>query len=112
MSQYTPRKSGTRWRRDCPDYVLDVFDDDRTVDRYTVIFTGQFLEPQTGRTLANTTLQYLAMSERPSHPGGFSQWGEFTAYDCTAYRYRNGHHRIRWLDLPENIRAHVIARAT
>ena len=112
MKQYTPRRSGARWREDCPDYVLDVFDDDRTMDRYMVIFAGHFLEPQTGRTFANAWTHYLAMSERPSHPQGFSQWSDFTAHECMTYRYRNGHHRVRWLDLPENIRAHVVARAT
>ena len=33
-------------------------------------------------------------------------WGDVKAYQ------RNTRQRIRWLDLPEHIRAHVIARAT
>jgi hypothetical protein len=51
------------------------------------------------------------MSGSPTHPQGISLWGEFTAYQASDYRYRFKRHRIRWLDLPEHIRAHVIARA-
>ena len=51
-------------------------------------------------------VQFLGMSGAPTHPQGFSQWGELNAFD----RSGCGKH-IRWLDLPENIRAHVIMRA-
>ena len=54
----------------------------------------------------NTAIPYLAMSGAPTHPQGVSMWGDIKAYQ------RNTRQRIRWLDLPEHIRAHVIARAT
>ena len=104
MRAYKPRRAGKRWLEDAPEYVLDVFDDDRTCDRYTVFFCGSFF--------ADGVVPYLGMSGAPTHPQGFSQWGELEPFQATAYRYRNGKHRIKWNDLPEHIRKHVIARAT
>jgi len=47
------------------------------------------------------------MSSDPTHPwSGVSMWG-----DCDA-AWRPSHERIRWLDLPEHVRDHVIRRAT
>jgi hypothetical protein len=111
---YTPRRAGKRWQEGAPEYILDVFDNKgKTFDRYTVLFCGSLLGwmPLEQRTYANTYIQYLDMSDNPTHPQGFSQWGEMTAPQAAAYRYRDGHQRIRWLDLPEHIRKHVIARA-
>lgn len=117
---YKPRRFSKRWSEGAPDYILDCFDDKKSGERYTVLFTNEFLFhcPRDGGTkegpdtLANTYVQYLGMSGAPSHPQGVSMWGEFEAHHAVAYRYRNGHHRVRWLDLPEHIRNHVIARAT
>lgn len=113
-TNYTPRRAGKkRWLEGAPGYILDVLDNrGKTTDRYTVLFTAQFLIPRTYRRFANTTVQYLGMSDSPTHPQGFSQWGELSAADAAAYRYRSGKHRIRWLDLPEHIRKHVQFRAT
>lgn len=118
MRKYTPRKAGKRWLEDAPDYVLDVFDDPRTCDRYTVFFAAPFfISIEDGRTTPlsdrfnNTFVQYLGMSGAPSHPQGFSQWGELDAYRTAGYRRRSQRFRIRWNDLPEDIRAHVRARA-
>lgn len=114
--QYTPRRANrTRWLQDAPDYVLDVLDNGgQTTDRYTVLFTGQLLSTRHGetpRTYSNTRVPYLGMSADPTSPGGFSQWGELPAHEAAGYRYRCGHDRIRWLDLPANLRAHVVACA-
>jgi hypothetical protein len=113
VKPYTPRRAGLkRWLQDAPDYVLDVFDYPRACDRYTVMFTGRFLEYSgKEKTFANTYVQYLGMSGAPTHPQGFSMWGEMEAYEAAAYRYNNHHRRIRWNDLPEHIKAHVRARA-
>lgn len=117
--KYTPRRAGLRWREGAPDYVLDCFDNKLSCDRYTVLFCGEFTYHikkdgsivEGSDTLANTYVQYLGMSGAPTHPQGFSQWGELTAHQAAAYRYRSAHHRVRWLDLPENVRQHVISRA-
>ena len=114
---YRPRRAGKRWQESAPEYILDVFDNrGKTCDRYTVLFGGSLLYHDAPEgwpaTLANTYVPYLGMSDAPTHPQGFSQWGELKAYDAAALRYRDGHHRIRWLDLPEHIRSHVVARAT
>lgn len=109
--KYTPRRASKRWLDGAPEYVLDVLDNKgKTADRYTVLFCGSLLD--TDGTYAGTIIFYLAMSDAPTHPQGFSQWGELSAYEAAQYRYRDKHQRVRWLDLPEHIRKHVEARAT
>lgn len=113
---YTPRRaSKTRWLQDAPEYVLDVFDNKgKTADRYTVMFCGTLLGrfPADSTEMKDTFISYLAMSDAPTHPQGFSQWGEMDAWHAARYRYTAGKQRIKWNDLPENIRKHVISRAT
>jgi hypothetical protein len=100
--KYRPRRASKRWQEGAPEYVLDCFDNKgKTTDRYTVLFGGSLWEPSMGRNV-----QYLGMSDAPTHPQGFSMWGE-----CSA-NWRPARERVRWLDLPEHIRKHVIARAT
>ena len=109
MTAYRPRRSGARWMQDAPEYVLACYDnggpDNKrggTVDRYTVMFGGSLWNPEMGRTVF-----HLDMSNSPSHPQGYSQWGEMPASSRTGF----GKH-VRWLDLPEHIREHVVRRAT
>lgn len=110
MKNYTPRRAGKRWLKDAPDYVLDCFDNKgKTCDRYTVIFGKQFMNVYPD---GECGISLLDMSGAPSHPQGVSMWGEYKPHEIAAYRYRSGHYRVKWLDLPENIRKHVIARAT
>lgn len=121
--KYTPRRASKRWLEGAPAYVLDVLDNKgQTADRYTVLFTfpyayaldakGNFLGEGVRGAYAHTHIPLLGMSGAPTHPQGVSMWSEIKAHEAAAYRYRCKHHRIRWLDLPENIRAHVIARVT
>lgn len=99
---YRPRRATKRWQEGAPEYVLDCFDNKgKTTDRYTVLFGGSLWYPELGRNV-----MYLGMSDNPTHPQGFSQWGEISA------NWRPSHQRVRWLDLPEHIRNHVINRAT
>src|SRR5262245_14680229 len=78
---YTPRRAGTRWREGAPEYVLDCFDNGgETVDRYTVLLCGSLWQPEFRHTYA-----YLAMSDAPGHPQGFSQYGEGATPE---FRYR------------------------
>ena len=116
--KYTPRRAGKRWLDDAPAYILDCFDIPDTGDRYTVLFgkglmfhvkhNGDCMDGSDQRN--NTIVPYLAMSEAPGSPQGISMWGELEAHQAAAYRYNNGHRRIRWLDFPAHIRKHVIAR--
>jgi hypothetical protein len=119
---YTPRRAGKRWLEDAPVYILDVLDNNgKTADRYTVLFSfpisyaldkfGAFLKAGAKGEYGNTYIQYLGMSDNPSHPQGVSMWGEMKAYEAAGYRYRCKHQRIRWNDLPQVIRDHVRARA-
>jgi hypothetical protein len=109
--EYTPRRANlTRWLQGAPPYVLDVLDSKNSGERYTVIFT-KAMSSMTG-SYADTWVSFLGMSGAPTHPQGVSMWGEMRAYEMAQYRYRVKHQRVKWLDLPENIREHVIARAT
>lgn len=101
--RYTPRRATKRWLEGAPEYVLDVFDRGPSLfDRYDVYFGGSLLDDT---LLRLREVHYLAMSDNPTHPQGYSLWG------CVSASYRPSHHRIRWLDLPENIRLHVANRA-
>ena len=122
-NKYTPRRAGKRWREGAPDYILDCFDDPRTIDRYTVLLGGSLLNGTTDGTKVVVCsyaafnqpppwIDYIGMSGAPEDPQGFSQMGELSISEMQNYRYRNGHYRIKWLDLPEHIRQHVIARCT
>lgn len=109
MKKYTPRRAGKRWRESAPEYVMDCFDNGgQSCDRYTVLFCGSLLISD--GTFAETYVPYLSMSGAPSHPQGVSLLDEMRAYEAADYRYHCKHHRIRWLDLPEHIRNHVMAR--
>lgn len=100
---YRPRRSSARWSESAPEYVLACYDNGgSTADRYTVMLGGSLWSADMGRTVF-----YLAMSGAPTHPQGFSQWGEMPAANRTGF----GRH-VRWLDLPDHIRAHVAARAS
>lgn len=106
MSQhkYRPRRATKRWLEGAPEYILDCFDNKgKTSDRYTILFGGALLEES---LVKERKVFYLGMSTEPTSPQGISMWG-----DCSA-AWRPSHHRVRWLDLPEHIRKHVIARAT
>lgn len=100
--RYQPKRSRRQWIEQAPAYVLACYDNGgATADRYTVLFGAPLWDESMGRNVP-----YLGMSEAPTHPQGFSQWGEMPSHNRAAC----GRH-VRWLDLPEHIRAHVIARA-
>lgn len=120
MRKYTPRRASKRWLEGAPDYVLDCFDNKgKTCDRYSVLIGGKFLYhtlpsgacAEGSDRYDNTYVQCLDMSGAPSYPQGVSMWGEMPAHTAANWRYHYKHHRVRWLDLPEHIRKHVIARA-
>lgn len=92
--------------------MVAVYDHHKSWDRFTVIFGGELVIYRQGeaRTYANAHIQCLGLSGQPSHPQGFSQWGELSAHECAMFRYRSSYYKIRWLDLPENVRKHIEAR--
>lgn len=103
MRAYKPKRANKQWQEQAPEYILDCFDNKgQSVDRYTVLFGGTLWESNMGRKV-----QALAMSDSPTNPsGGVSMWITVDA------DWRPAHRRVRWLDLPEHIRQHVIDRAT
>ena len=95
-----PKRASARWMEGAPPFVLSVSDNKgRTCDRYTV-----WLAPYEHE--GAWYVPYLAMSGSPTHPQGVSMFGELAAHQAMG-RARD---RCRWLDLPEHIRTHVVAR--
>lgn len=106
-----PKHDRKRWLEGAPEYVTACRDNGgKTADRYTVYIGGSMAltaKDSKDQHRFDRVEQYLGMSENPTHPQGFSQWGE-----ATCGNRRNAGKTLRWLDLPENIRQHVISRAT
>lgn len=94
---YRPRRATKRWLVGAPPYVFDCFDHKKGLERYTILLGGpEFWQESMGRNL-----QYLGTCATGI---SVSQFGE-----CSA-SFRPAHHRVRWLDLPEKLRAHIISR--
>ena len=99
---YKPRRASKKGLEGAPEYVLDCFDHKRG-DRYTILFGGSLFDE---RLLKDRKVMYLGLNDAPTHPWfGISMWGEIDA------SYRPSRYRIRWLDLPENVRNHIMKRA-
>lgn len=102
MTTYTPRRMPKRYLDGAPANVLDIFDaGPDTFDRYTVVYGPAF----EGRGPADQWHLYRGMSEHPSQPNGFGIMGELTRWELSAYRDRCRRTRIRWADLPADVRA-------
>ena len=91
------RRANARWRENAPDYIVDCFHEPKYADCYTVI-TNKGYEH-------NGDTYYLVLGTSANL--GTSGWQEIKHHDITAYRYRLGHRRIRWTDLPEAVRSAV-----
>ena len=97
--KYRPRRASKRWLEDAPEYILDCFKGDHT---YWVLFGGTLLDPH---LLKDRKVHMLEVNDMATHPWyGVSMWGEVEA------GYRPAHRRVRWLDLPENVRQHIVWR--
>lgn len=96
---YRPRRASKWWLFGAPEYILDCFKGDHT---YWVLFGGTLLDQH---LLKDRKVHMLEVNRMPTHPMyGFSMWGESEA------GYRPAHRRIRWLDLPQNVREHIVWR--
>jgi hypothetical protein len=119
-TNYVPRRAGLkRWLKGAPDYILDVLNVANCADHYVVFLGKQFIfhikdgiADDGPDEFGNTHVAVLFMSDEPSSSQGVSIWDTMTAYNQATYRYNHKHRRIRWKDLPDTIRKHVISRAT
>jgi len=103
MKPYQPKRARKQWLIGAPEYVLSVYDNGgKTCDRYTVLIGGTLHDDLLSM---DRKVAFLGMSDNPTHPQGFSQWGEMPSHN----RQACGKH-IAWRDLPEAIRKHVISR--
>ena len=101
MSDRPRRAEAARWLTDAPPYVLDCFDlGPQELDRFDVLLTA-FYQPSRG----DWFVPYLSLND-----WGASYWGELDAAEAARYRRANGRRRVRWLALPERVRAAVVAR--
>ena len=96
---YRPRRATAKWLEGAPPYVYDCFDHKKGMDRYTILLGG----PEFWTECMGRQMQYLGASRDGT---AISQFGQ-----C-ATTFRPAHHRVRWLDLPEELRKHIIARCT
>ena len=107
MSQYAPRRAAARWLEGAPPEILGCWDNGgtkrATADRYTIAFGGgYYAAPSPGRD--PRLVPMLGVNGVPTHPQyGISMWGE-------GIRGPHLGKKIRWKDLPEHIRRHVLAR--
>ena len=102
MRAYKPKRTSLKWLKGAPDYVLCVYDNPKYADRYTVLFGGHLWDETMG-----PKVMYLAVNDHPTHPSfGFSQWGEMFSF----HRDNCGK-KIKWSDLPGNVREHIKERA-
>lgn len=93
--------------------VVAIYDNGgKTIDRYTVITD----EPEDMANL-NDMFMELGMSDDPTYPTGFSQWGGVTR-SADRYNYDNEQWRtrcdlgrlIRFESLPEHLQKHIAYR--
>jgi len=80
-------------------------DNDSTFDRYTVEIEFEWREAgdEDGNTSEHESFHF-GMSYYPTHPQGFSQYGEGWIWE------RDSPDTIAWEDLPFHIRQHVLLR--
>ena len=98
------RRQSKRWLdTDCPKGVLAIYDDPRTIDRYTVFY----VEP-----VIDDVLCYVAMNAAPFHPQGFGQHGELRRHEVASFRYRERNRACRWSDLPADCKRLVLQDLT
>ncbi len=103
------RRAGARWREGAPAYILDVFRHP-AIDSFYILFGKEFAGWNEG--FRDWEIAGLEVNSCPTNPAfGVSLWGTTPASTVAAYRYANRHRRIRWLDIPENVREHIIYRA-
>jgi len=79
-----------------PRYIRCYDNGGRSIDRYTVIFTGHYTH-KTGHAF-----WYLAMNSEPFHPLGFGQHGESNYTPIDRPRYSHLGKKIKFEDLPED----------
>lgn len=109
ITHFTPRQRKDK-SIDRPPYVLACLDHPSYYDRYTVYLGGEFLTATRNdevRTRMNTNVSYLAMNGAPTHPIGFSQFGESKWVEWDEYMREHRKFVISWDDLPEKVRKHV-----
>lgn len=94
----TIRRAGKQWREGAPEHIVDIFDEPNFHDRYIIITTDRY--DYEGQTYVSV----LGTSENM----GYSGWQDMKSHEVVQYRYRKGHRRIKWSDLPEPIRNYLI----
>lgn len=101
---YKPRRaSETRWLESAHDYILDCFDHPDYADRWTILYCG---DANTIKDSAGNVTHIFGMSHGEHCGGSF----EMDRWQQAAYRYRNKHRRVRWLDIPEHMRERFAQR--
>lgn len=99
------RKMPVRFRNEnCPDQIQDIFDEGENsyADRYTVFFTS--IEEYAGMDY----IGYRCMCSNPCHPLGIGTFNQMKTHEYSSYRDRKRAKRIKWSDLPDNVKSLLI----
>jgi len=105
FEQYRPSRDD-RWLGGAPEDVFVCYDNNgKSIDRYTVLFGGNFWSPKMARDnwllgVDPRVMQCLSMSESPAAQQGISRWGQ-----CLPNAYLG--RKIVWYDLPKSVREYV-----
>jgi hypothetical protein len=95
MRNYSPRRQSKRWLdADCPAGVLAIFDDPRTCDRFTIFY----------REVNDDWIDYRAASSDPFNPCGIGLYCQIRTWEARNYRYANGHRKVKWSSLPDDVK--------
>lgn len=102
--QKCARRVSNKWLDgDCLDSILAIYDEPKCVDRYTIIYR-EIHDSHKGMYLV-----CFCCSERPCHPQGIGQHGEVSLSDLGFFRSQTAKKKIRWTDLPEDVRSCLIS---
>lgn len=109
FTSYRPRRARAKWLEGAPSYIVACYDSgDAVADRFTILLGGSEWSP--GYAEANyrcgrdpRLLPALALSRYPTDPCGISLYVD-------AIRGPHLGRKVAWPELPENVRAHIVAR--
>jgi hypothetical protein len=86
-----------------PRYLRCYDNGGKTIDRYTIVFTGRYRHKTGGAQW------YVGSSAYPTHPQGFYQHGEHTGWSVDRPTYSHLGKRVRFADLPGAVRRCVLS---
>lgn len=91
------------FQSNAPRYIRCYDDGGKSVDRYTVVFTGRYRQKTGGVFI------YLAMNAAPFHPQGFGQHGESEFQPIDRPTAKHLGRKVAFSALPDDCRKLVVS---